>query len=149
MNERLIKLEEDIKNECIRVESELLLRIEKGDDFLKDYEIDIDINFYMDDKHPAYYEDDVYHDTEILIHLNECIKRLSDEMKKEDYWGIGDKEDHNDKPHRNSEHPLWGIRNCYLFHELESYSPMPLKHVTRIGMIRTDIKVWHQNYLKT
>lgn len=146
MNERLTRLEEDVKNECLRIEDGLIARIERGDKFLTDYEIDIDIDFYMDDQDPEYYEDDVYHDTEIMTSLNKHVKRLPNEIQKEDYWGIGDREDHNDRMKElNVTHPLWGIRHCYLFHELYDHSPMPLKHLARISDIFTDIKVYYQN----
>lgn len=145
LNTRLEELEDKIKKELIMLNKSLQERLTKGDEFLKDYEIDVEVSYYMNRNHPEYYEDEVYHDTEIMGFLKGSGKYVTEkEVSKNDYWGIGDRKDYNDLRPKNTDDPLSGIRLCYLFHWYE-YSPMPLKHISRVGTIRTDLKVYYQS----
>lgn len=145
LNKRLGSLEEKIKKELIVLNKTLQGRLVKGDEFLKDYEIGVKVTYYMDHNHPEYYEDDVYHDTEIMGFFKGFGKHVTEEeVSKKDYSGLGGRKDYNELRPKNSDNPFLGMRLCYLFHWYE-YSPMPLKHITRIGNIFTDIKVYHQN----
>lgn len=152
LNARLARLEESILKECVKLDNELQARSAGGDEFLNDYEIFVEVVFFMDDNHPAYYEDDVYHDAEVMVRLQGTPsmpgKGVAEEIQQDDYWGVGDEMDHNRILSRiHPGHPLWGIPHCRLFHELEHYSPMPMRHVGRIGMIWSEIKVLHQNFV--
>lgn len=145
INKRLARLETRIKKECISLNKSLQERLAKGDKFLKDYEIEVEISYYMDRDHPEYYEDVT---AEIMMsqEVNVYTKGITEtEVSKKDYWGIGDRKNHNDAP---PDYPLSVFRHCYLFHELFSHSPVPLKHFSRIGDIWTDIRVDYQNVLR-
>lgn len=145
INKRLARLETRIKKECISLNNSLQERLAKGDKFLKDYEIEVEISYYMDCDHPEYYEDA---NAEIMMSQKsyEYAKGITEtEVSKKDYWGIGDRKDHNDAPR---DYPLSVFRHCYLFHELLDHYPVPLKHFSRIGDIWTDIRVDYQNVLR-
>lgn len=145
LNTRLESLEEKIKKELIVLNKALQERLVRGDEFLKDYEIDVKVTYYMDHNHPEYYEDDVYHDTEIMGFFKGFGKHVTEEeVSKKDYSGLGGRKDYNEIRPKNTDDPLSGTRLCFLFHWYE-YSPMPLKHINRIGNIFTDIKVYYQN----
>lgn len=146
MNTRLTSLERKIKKECISLNKSLQERLAKGDKFLKDYEIEVEISYYMDRDRPEYYEDA---NAEIMMSHGVTVyaKDITEtEVSKKDYWGIGDRKNHNDAP---PDYPLSVFRHCYLFHELFSHSPVPLKHFSRIGDIWTDIRVDYQNVLRS
>lgn len=153
LNTRLTRLEDDILAECMRLDNEMQARLHRGDGFASDYEILVDVEFYMDDTHSEYYEDDVYLDTEMMARLEwtlACMpgKGVAGKVQSGDYWGVGDGKDHNHIMSRlHAGHPLWGIPHCRLFHELEDHSPMPMKHVGHISQIWTEIKVWHQKVI--
>lgn len=145
LNTRLESLEEKIKKELIVLNNSLQGRLVKDDEFLKDYEIGVKVTYYVDHNHPEYYEDDVYHDTEVMGFFKGFGKHVTEEeVSKEDYSGLGGRKDYNDLRPKNADDPLSGIRLCFLFHWYE-YSPIPLKHINRIGNIFTDIKVYYQN----
>ena len=42
--------------------------------------------------------------------------------------------------------PIRHVPHCRLFHDLESLSPLPLKHICRIGQIWTDLKIEQKNF---
>lgn len=143
INTRLTILERKIKKECISLNRSLQERLAKGDAFLKDYEIEVEVSYYMDCDHPEYYEDaEIMQSKEVYVFVKEITET---EVSKKDYWGIGDRKDHNDAP---PDYPLSVFRHCCLFHELVSYSPVPLKHFSRIGDIWTNIRVYYQNVLR-
>lgn len=143
LNERLTLLEKEIRDECVRLDNELQARVQRGDGFESDYEILVDVEFYMDETHPEYSED---FGAESIIRLEWMpFKELAARLQDDDYWGVGDEKDHNHIRSRNHpEHPLWGGPHCRLFHELDDHSPMPMKHACRIGRIWAEIRVWHQ-----
>ena len=55
LNNKITQVFEKAYNEAVSAANELENRINNNDDFLKDYEIDISISFYMEEK---FYEDD-------------------------------------------------------------------------------------------
>ena len=55
--------------------------------------------------------------------------------------------DWNDKRPFNTD-PLFVVPHSWLFHDLECYSEVPLKHLCRIGTIWVDIKLKKQRWIE-
>jgi len=151
LNAWLIDWEKQLLARCIEVSEAMEEQIRSGDSWLTDYEIDVVVDFFVRDDDPFSYENmpDSYQDFEdcsTLCHTEMlCHPPISAaEAAKEDYWGIGDSVDHNDR--RNfSDEPINQVRHCQTFHELYDHQYVPMKHMGRIGRVFTDIVVTHQN----
>lgn len=127
LNEKLKQLEIDVMvqmEECRhRLESEL----EQGV-FVKDYEMEVVFNFYLAENEPDYDEDDdniLYQTTTWFAPLPETVGENQNQ--------------HSDSP------DISKVHHCQLFHDLKDHSPLPLKHLCRIGTIWTDISTIRQN----
>ena len=139
LNERLRQLEVTIREETNRVSSELASQMAANETFLSDYEIVERVEFYLTNDDPYWDEDD-----DNLIYQYEVTHGES----KRPEWKPNNEvecENHNDKRFSLSNLPLYQVEHCYLFHELESHSPVPIKHLCRIGFIWTDVEVLRQN----
>ena len=145
MNQRLFKLEKDIQRECVNLNKILKKRIEDSDGFLTDYEIDIEIQFYLKEDDPRY-EEEMYHGkifTEIMVTSQERGKSITDEaIQKKDYSHLGSSHNWNDM--RQKDDPIAKENHCWLFHCLYDHTPMPMKDMIRIGKVWADIIVRYQ-----
>jgi hypothetical protein len=65
----------------------------------------------------------------------------------EEYWGIGDSHDHNERREWGDEE-IYHASHCTIFHALYEHMEVPMKHIGRIGSIHTDIIVRHQNSIE-
>ena len=148
MNHRLFKLEKDIQRECINLNKSLKKRIEDADDFLTDYEIDMEIQFYLREDDPCY-DEEMYNGkifTEIMVTLQEYGKFITEEaISKEDYYALGCDLNWNDM--RQKDDPIAKGKHCYLFHCLYAHTPIPMKDMIRVGKVWTDIIVRFQKEL--
>ncbi len=144
LNEQLRKLEHDINAECYRLNREMQERQAKGEPFLDDYEIDVDLQFMLRSDHPLSREDDdnfiygrQYRKTDRTVDL-EGWRKEEREVAEEDYNDLREV----------STHILFNVSHCWLFHELQSHSPVPPNHLCSIGTIWVDIKAWHQRFIE-
>lgn len=149
LNDWLAEWEKKLRDDCIRLNKEMERRLRGNDSFLTDYEIEMEIDFYLRDDDPFYDNDDTNShdwdiDTSLMCKMEcRCGKITAEEVTAPDYRGLGDDKDH--KEARHSSNPVYQVRHCFLFHELTSHLYVPLKHLSRIGRVFTDIRVWHQN----
>lgn len=151
LNEYLMSWEKEVQNECIRLTEEMELRLRRNDPFLTDYEIELEIDFYLreDDpfliNDPNFSEHDQDSDVTLICVLKDIKGRINaEEAADPEYTGIGGNWDHNEGINK-SDSELFTVRHCASFHELYSHLGIPFKHMERIGRIYTDIKVIHQN----
>ena len=120
------------------------------DPLLVDYEIDLEMQFYLREDDPFYDNDAANeHDWEIHTALMCELKSLITPHRRNDvhdpeYFGLGDDRDHNEPWGRGCADPVMQARHCYLFHTLTSHCGVPRSHLKRIGMIWTDIRVINQ-----
>ncbi|WP_298432903.1 hypothetical protein [Geobacter sp.] len=151
LNELLAGWEKSFRDECVRLTEEMEQRLRSGDPFLTDYEIETEIYFYLQEDDPfsdnqAASKDDWDRDTSLICTIKDSLrgKITAAEAADPDYYGIGDDQDHNDC-YALTDNPVCQVRHCATFHELYDHLRIPFKHMGRIGMIWSDIKVWHQN----
>jgi hypothetical protein len=149
LNDRLHSLEHDINTECYRLYQDIHPRKERGEPFLDDYELMVEICFVLHENHPLSRDDD----DNIIFEMHEYKTarpdNLEDLISKE---REKEKTDWNDA--RGAENPvirnnpLFNTPHCWLFHNLQSHSKAPLKHLFGIGSIWVDIKVVHQKVME-
>jgi len=153
LNVWLIEWEKQLLARLIQISEAMERQVRSGDSWLTDYEIDVTVDLYVRDDDPYSYvnmpdswKNDVDSDSSLLCTIKYlCEDPISfEEAAKEDYYGIGDLQDHCD--FRNYyDDPENQVRECYTFHELCDHLHFPQKHLARIGYISTDIVVRHQN----
>ena len=140
LNERLRRLEMDIKAECFRLNREMQERRKKRAPFSDDYEIMAIVSYKLCDDHPLSRDDD-----DNFVH-QESFRKTAPEGEQEECEGDwNDARGATNPVIRNS--PLFGVPHCWLFHNLQSHSPAPLKHLCGIGTFWVEIQVWHQQFI--
>ena len=72
---RLLKLQEKILKETIKIDEELLKRFEDENDLLDDYEIEFELRFFLKKSDKEFNEDDDNFITTITEYLKKCGKR--------------------------------------------------------------------------
>jgi hypothetical protein len=155
LNAWLTDWETQLLAQCIQLSEDMERRVRSSDPWLTDYEIDLEVTFYVRDDDPFSEdndadasEDDVDSDATLLCetkHLGGPIVISADMAAREDYWGIGDRQNHNDRKSLTLENPIYKVRHCLSFHELYDHLHVPMKHLRRIGRVFADIKITYQN----
>lgn len=142
LNERLRKYEHDINAECDRLDREMQGRVTRGELFAEDYEIGVELRFQLHDSYPLSTDND---GTFIHVRHGMLGKRI-----QENYEDV--EMDWNDARGATNllirNNPLFHVPHCWLFHDLQSHSPVPPKHLCRIGTILVEIKVKSQRTIE-
>jgi hypothetical protein len=140
LNERLLKLQEKIIKEAIKIDMELSKRVANKEDVLDDYEIELEINFILKEDDKEFKEDDDNFITVILEYLKGISK------KSDNYpWKLED--NHNDfRACKN--HPMQNEYHCWWFHCLYDHNHLSWKDMLRIGEFWSDLKVKYQYFDK-
>jgi hypothetical protein len=155
LNTWFMAWEKELLTRCIQLCNEMEQRVRSNDGWLTDYECDVEIQLYVRDDDPYSgdnmsdgLEDDIDSDTSFLCEMKllVCFPILYSD--RENYWGIGDDIDHNDRPRGIRKEEIYNVRHCATFHELFDHTNMPVKHAGRIGHVFTDIIIRHQNGIK-
>jgi hypothetical protein len=156
LNHWLIEWEKQLLAKLIQISELMERQVRSGDSWLTDYEIDVRVAFYARDDDPFSYDNtedfwkgEIECDSQLLCELsNICHGPISaEETANDEYWGIGDRRDHNDFSHYYEEHER-PERHCDTFHELYDHQHFRRKHMKRIGYVSTDIVVRHQNGIR-
>lgn len=151
LNAWLIVWEKQQLARCIRLRKEIERQICSGDSWLTDYEINMRVKFYARGDDPFSYENmpDSWNGMDgasLFLCQMEMLCTppiLAEEAIMDNYFGIGDSQDHNTR--RNfSDEPVNQVRHCHTFHELYDHLCIPMKHMGRIGYISTDIFIHRQ-----
>ena len=135
----------------LTLEEELKSALRSNDPFLTDYEIDLNITFYVREDDPWYGNDEHDWDSEAALMCTlEGVEAYTSrvEANDPDYYGLGDDQNHNpifDCEHRN---PVYRTEHCYLFHKLTDRCGVPFNHLIRIDCIWADMQVQHQQGVK-
>lgn len=149
--------EKNLLAECVRNSEEMNQRVRSGDPWLTEYEIELKVVFYVRDDDPFFDDnntDDNNHDIDKDASLLCSTGLLMDgrtfvkEVENPDYWGIGDGKNHNDLHGLGlwRKSSIYEVEHCSTLHELYSLLKIPMKHMGRIGLIWTDINIYHQNF---
>lgn len=116
--------------------------------FSDDYEIEVMVSYQLCDDHPLSRDDDNF------VH-RESFRKTASAGKMEECFQNAREQWHGDwNDTRGATNlaicnsPLFKIPHCLLFHNLQSHSQVPLKHICGIGKIWVEIQVWHQGCIK-
>lgn len=136
LNTRLKKLQDKIYNEAINLDKQLLKRVADKNDILYDYEIEIDITFYLKENDKNYYEDK----DNIVTTINEYLKKCSIKDKSMQHRL---NTNHNDF-RACKDDLMYGENHCWWFHSLYEHKEIDFEDMLKIGDIRANIKVQYQ-----
>jgi hypothetical protein len=128
-NNRLKKLQDKLLCEAIKLDKELLKRVADKNDFLFDYEIEIEISFYLKEN-----------EENIFSTIEEYLKNIS-LNKDKDIWKWS--ENHNEFFGR-TDHFMKNEYHCWWFHCLYDHNNLGFEEILKIGKIWSDIKVYYQ-----
>ncbi len=153
LNDWLTKWEKDLKAECCQIRKEMDQKLSSGGQWLNEYDIDVEVWFFVRDDDYAYDNDspendhDVDHDSSMLCEIDLLICLPSSPEDSAGLYQIDADEDidYNDQRSLNPIHSIYSAKHCQTFHELYSHQGIPMKHLGRIGTVCADIKVLHQN----
>lgn len=157
LNAWLTEWEKDLKAECCQIRKEMDQKLSSGGQWLNEYDIDVDVWFFVRDDDYAYDNDsqendhDVDKDSSMLCEIDLLICLPSSPEDSIDLYQIDadDDMDYNDlrslNPIHDRKNSIYRAKHCQTFHELYSHQGIPMKHLGRIGTVCVDIKVLHQN----
>ena len=144
INKQLMEIEKQLKKEAVVLGKEAQKRVKDPNDWIEDYEIELFINFYLNESDPGYYEDS----DNILVSLNYCLKGEEKRMKQEVYFGLDDSVDHNLFRLKDN-HPLKDTGfHCRTYHELYHHTNLGWADILRIGTIWVDIDIVYQRIIE-
>lgn len=132
LNHTLAALELTIRAEVQRLESQLLAKVADPEDWLADYEIEVQVQCYLRAEDAAYQEDE----DNLLVVLKEPGKG------RDQAWYVGDGQNHNTFAHWD--HPLRYEHHCWLYHCLYDHTALTWHDLTRIGSLWVEVNVNHQ-----
>lgn len=157
LNAWLTGWEKDLNIECRRIRAEMDQKISSGGPWLNEYDIDVEVCFFVRDDDYAYdynspeNDHDVDDDSSMLCKtdLLICLSRFPEDGTESYQIDSGDDIDYNDlrglNLSRDRKNSIYKAKHCATFHELYSHQYIPMKHLGRIGTVCADIKVLHQN----
>lgn len=135
LNNKLIDMQEKLLKEMIQIDDMLVKRVNQKNDILCDYEIEIEISFYLNEDHPLYKKDE----DNIITTITECIKGIS---QKDDTYPYVLTINHNEFCNWN--HPMKDEYHCWWYHCLYDHNNLSWEDMKKIGNIWSDIKVQYQ-----
>jgi len=142
LNNKLFKIENETMLEVDKLNKELRKRLRDKDDWLEDYEIELEINIYVDKNDPEFKSHLEKDDFDGL--LSTFTLPFSANKKNDERIILTDGgENHNDFTHWKW-HPMYGEFHCYFFHHLYDHEYLSWEDILRIGTFWVDITVIHQ-----
>lgn len=136
LNERLLKLQEKIIIEAIKIDLNLSNRVKNKEDVLDDYEIELELRFILKENDNEFKEED---DNFITV-IREYLKGVS---KKLDNYPFGKHFNHNDL---DKSHPMSDFSHSWWFHCLYDHNNLSWEDMLRIEDFWSDIKVYYQYF---
>ena len=136
LNQRLLKLQEKILKEAIKIDEELLKRVEDKNDLLDDYEIEFELRFILKKSDKEFNEDD----DNFITSITEYLKKVS-KNKRDFLWSLD--ENHCDL---EKTHPMCDFSHSWWFHCLYDHNHISWKDMLRIGDFWSDLRVTYQYF---
>jgi len=136
LNNRIFLIQQKIIAEAQKISLETKKRSENKNDILDDYEIEIEVQFFLKENDPEYNDED----DNIITTIYEYSKFLPD--GKDTKWCF-ETQNHNEFVGWK-QHQMKDDYHCWWFHCLYDHNQVDFKDMLRIGTIWTDIKVQYQ-----
>ncbi len=155
-NNKLIKIQSDLLTEIKKVNEIALKRLIDKKDWVKDFETQISISLYFDEKHPEYEnylkenEDDPLLVTfEMYMSPDKENGKNNDIEEDNCYYFLDPSVNHNDF-NIDPNHPMNKDFHCYLFHHIYDHligdDELDWETILKIGTVWTDIEVIYQHF---
>ncbi len=131
LNETLKVIENRFHSIALQLCAEMDARVSSPDDWLDDYEVELEVNLYLDENDPAWNEDS----DNILITLDEYLKHVEPQPD----FGFGAiNRNHAEFPKEGDE------LHCWLYHCLYDHAHLDWRDLLRVARIDVDMMVTHQ-----
>ena len=137
LNLRLQTIQDKLLKEVIKLDNELIQRVENSNDILDDYELEIEISVFLNENDPSYKKDE----DNILATITETLKGIS---QKEDKYPYTLEVNHNE--FQNWQHPMSDEYHCWWYHCLYDHHNLSWEDMKKIAEICSDIKVQYQYF---
>ncbi len=135
LNNRIHKIERSIIPKVIKIDEELIKKVKDKCDDLYDYELEIEIIFYLSNEHSNYDKNE----DNILTTLSESVKNIS---VSKDFYPYNET-NHNDFVNWDN-HIFKGQYHCWWFHCLYDHTNLDFEDLLNIGDIFFDIHIRYQ-----
>lgn len=139
-NKRLSELEKSVVQEVILRNAELEERVADPNDWLADYDINIEMSFYLREDDPEWKDDkDCY--ISITFEAPKALLAIRGSKAPSAYKPM-----YVLRPEANfcslpAEHPLSTFRHCWYFHQLYAVKQVSFQNLLRIGTVWADVIV--------
>jgi hypothetical protein len=135
INDRLIVIERHAKREALTLIAQLEARIQDPQDWLCDYEIELEVSFYPREDDPAYQDDE----DNILATTWDSLKGIgTGEHPIASRYNWNEFQCMDGDPQQQEHH-------CWLYHHLYDHSGLRWEDLLRIGHIWVDLQVTYQS----
>lgn len=135
LNLRLKNMQDKILKEIEILDSQLIKRVEDKNDFLDDYELEVNISFYIKENDVNYKEDE----DNIITNIEQYVKKIS--LGNKHFW-TGN---HNEFTSWEN-HIMKDEYHCYWYHCLYDHNNLSFEDILNIGRIWVDIKTYYQYF---
>ena len=137
LQDRLTRIEQQVGCEARALIAQLDGKVQNPDDWVRDYELELVVNFCLRADDLAYQEDD----DNVLATIRTSLKWLT----KPEYKGLADGRNHNTFPWPAG-HPLQGAFHCWLYHTLYDHTDLRWADLLRIGSLWVELQVLYQQW---
>jgi len=137
LNARCMTIERQVTQDARTLFAQLDARVQDPQDWLYDYEIELEVQCWLREDDPAYQEDD----DNILATLKEHLKL---QRSLPEPFGIDDGINHNIFQGMDG-HLMQGEFHCWLYHCLYDHTDLWFNDMLRIGHIWVELQVLYQH----
>jgi len=137
LNARCMTIERQVTQDARTLFAQLDARVQDPQDWLFDYEVELEVQCWLRGDDPAYQEDD----DNILATLKEHLKL---QRSLPEPLGIDDGINHNVFQGIDG-HPMQGEFHCWLYHCLYDHTDLWFNDLLRIGHIWVELQVRYQH----
>lgn len=129
LNQQLFSLEKRLFPDIRKKYAGLTARVNDPNDWLDDFELDIEVTFYLREDDPEYEEN-----------CDNVLTQFSCSYQEDLEWGFGWHSENYMEPYDY----FAGQRHCYTYHQLYDHQYLDWRDLLRIGRIELNIKVEEQ-----
>jgi len=139
LNQILAATVKSIIKEALSLIADYDRKINDNDEWIEDYEAEVEISFWLKETDPAFDEDQ----ENILVVLREELKHSQEEFE----YYLGGDVNHNEFQNWK-DHPMKNEHHCWLYHCLYDHTELGWIDILRTGSIWVEIKCDLQNFIE-
>jgi hypothetical protein len=139
-NNRLSEIEKQLKKEAVEIIRTMDKRVADNADWIKEYEIECTVEFYLNENDPAYSEDEDNN----LAEFSEGV----DLLRYADHSLLASSVNWNDLRISDMDNPDQDEHHGWFYHQLYDHAKLSWDNILRIGDIWVNIQITLQHHLK-